>query len=44
MTLKCLITFAEKIAPALTDSVFAGQLKAEIVQLTLLKPMLDIFN
>lgn len=41
MTLKCLTNSAEKIAPALADYVFAGQLKSEVGQLTLLKPMLN---
>jgi len=29
---------------ALTNVVFAGQLKAKVGQLTILKPMLDIFD
>lgn len=41
MTLKCLTNFAEKIAPALADSVFTGQLKSEVGQPTLVKPMLN---
>jgi len=32
----------EKMAPALTDSIFAGQLKVEVSQPTQLKPMMDI--
>ena len=41
MTLKCLTNSAKKIAPALADFVFAGQLKLEVDQPTLLKPTLN---
>lgn len=41
MTLKCLMNSAEKITPALADYVFAGQLKSEVGQPTLLRPMLN---
>lgn len=42
MALKCLMTYAEKIVPALTNAIFAGQLKVRVNQPTLLKLMLDI--
>ena len=41
MTLKCIINSAEKMVPALADSVFIAQLKSEISQPTLLKQMLN---
>ena len=41
MTLKCIINSAEKMAPALGDSVFTGQLKSKVGQPTLLKQMLN---
>ena len=41
MTLKCIINSVEKMVPALADSVFAGQLKSEVGQPTLLKKMLN---
>ena len=41
MTLKCLTNSSKKIALALADYVFAGQLKSEVGQPTLLKPMLN---
>lgn len=41
MTVKCIINAAEKVVPALIDSVFSAQLKAEVSQLTLLKQMLN---
>ena len=41
MTLKCIINSTEKMAPALADSVFTGQLKYEVGQSTLLKQMLN---
>jgi len=44
MTLKCLTNSAEKIAPTLADSIFAGQLKSEVDQPTLLKMMLNACN
>ena len=44
MTLKCIINSAEKMAPALADVVFAGQLKSEVGQPTLLKQMLNACN
>lgn len=44
MTLRCLITFTEKMVPTLTNVVFVGKLKAEVGQPTPLKHMLDIFD
>ena len=41
MTLKCIINSAEKIVPALADSVFTRQLKSEVGQPPLLKSMLN---
>ena len=41
MTVKCIINAAEKVVPALIDSVFSAQLKAEVSQSTLLKPMMN---
>ena len=41
MTVKCIINAAEKVVPALIDSVFSAQLKAEVSQPTLLKPMMN---
>ena len=44
MTLNCIINSAEKIAPALTNSVFTGQLKFEVGQPNLLKSMMNACN
>ena len=44
MTLKCVINCAKKMAPALADSVFAGQIKSEVGQPTLFKQMLNACN
>ena len=44
MTLKCIINSAEKMTPALVDSIFIGQLKSEVSQLSLLKQMLNTCN
>ena len=44
MTVKCIMNAAEKVAPALIDVVFAAQLRTEINQQTLLKPMLETCN
>lgn len=44
MTLRFLTTSSEKMAPALTDAIFDGQLKAEVSRLTQLMPMVDICN
>ena len=41
MTIKCIENGAEKVVPALIDSVFSAQLKAEVTQSTLLKPMMN---
>ena len=41
MTLKCIINVAEKVVPALIDSVFEAQLRTEVSQPTLLKPMMN---
>ena len=41
MTLKCIINYAEKMVSALSDVIFAGQLKSKVGQLTLLKQMLN---
>lgn len=41
MTEKCIENVAEKVVPALMDSVFSAKIKAEVSQLTLLKPILD---
>jgi len=41
MTVKCIINAAEKVVPALIDSVFSAQLKEEVSQPTLLKPMMN---
>ena len=41
MTLKCIINSTEKMAPALTDPIFTGQLNSEVGQPTLLKQMLN---
>ena len=41
MTVKCIINAAEKVVPVLIDSVFSAQLKAEVSQPTLLKPMMN---
>ena len=41
MTVKCIINSAEKVVPALIDSVFAAQLSAEVGQPTLLKSMMN---
>ena len=44
MTVKCIINAAEKMVPALIDSVFSAQIKEEFSQPTLLKPMLNTCN
>lgn len=44
MTLQCLTTSTQKMVPALTDTIFARQLKSMIDQPTQLKPMIDIFD
>ena len=44
MTVRCIMNAAEKVAPALMDAVFAGQLSTEVGQPTLLKPMLENYN
>ena len=41
MTVKCIINSADKVVPALIDSVFAAQLSAEVGQPTLLKSMMN---
>jgi len=41
MTVKCIENAAEKVVPALIDSVFSNQLKAEVSQPTLLKSMMN---
>ena len=41
MTVKCIINAAEKVVPALIDSIFAAQLSTEVSQPTLLKPMMN---
>lgn len=41
MTVKCIVNAAEKVVPALIDYVFSAQLKAEVSQPTLLKPMMN---
>ena len=41
MTVKCIINAAEKVVPALIDSVFAAQLGAEVGLPTLLKSMMN---
>ena len=41
VTLKCIINSTEKMVPALADVAFAGQLKSEVGQTTLLKKMLN---
>jgi len=44
MTLKYIIDFAEKMAPALATSIFLAQLKAEDSQSTLLRKILNACN
>ena len=41
MTVKCIVNVAEKVVPALIDSIFSAQLKAKVGQPTLLKPMMN---
>ena len=41
MTVKCITNLAEKVVPALIDSVFAAHLSAEVGQPTLLKSMMN---